>query len=121
MPPETRYSVGDSLPGSVLTLPRRERVQGQGRRDGRGVHQPSGPTPTRTPCHGEDLKEREKQIERVINNSVGLYGDMQGVIGGQIPTIDALELESEALLDGRQVPADEGFCSPTSMGQCYRK
>ena len=43
-------------------------------------------------------KEREKQIERVINNSVGLYGDMQGVIGGQIPTIDALELESEALV-----------------------
>ena len=40
-------------------------------------------------------------MERVINNSVGLYGDMQGVIGGQIPTIDALELESEALLDGR--------------------
>ena len=44
-------------------------------------------------------KEREKQIERVINNSVGLYGDMQGVIGGQIPTIDALELESEALVE----------------------
>jgi hypothetical protein len=37
-------------------------------------------------------------MERVINNSVGLYGDMQGVIGGQIPTIDALELESEALV-----------------------
>ena len=43
-------------------------------------------------------KEREKQIERVINNTVGLCGDMQGVIGGQIPTIDALELESEALV-----------------------
>lgn len=43
-------------------------------------------------------KEREKQIERVINNSVGRYGDMQGVIGGLIPTIDALELESEALV-----------------------
>ncbi len=43
-------------------------------------------------------KEREKQIERVINNTVGLYGNMQGVIGGQIPTIDALELESEALV-----------------------
>ena len=44
-------------------------------------------------------KEREKQIERVINNTVGLYGNMQGVIGGQIPTIDALELESEALVE----------------------
>ncbi len=37
-------------------------------------------------------KEREKQIERVIKNTVGLYGDMQGIIGGQIPEIPALEL-----------------------------
>ena len=40
-------------------------------------------------------------MERVINNTVGLCGDMQCVIGGLIPTIDELELESEALLDGR--------------------
>ena len=38
-------------------------------------------------------------MERVINNSVDRYGDTQGVIGGQIPTIDALELESEALVE----------------------
>lgn len=37
-------------------------------------------------------KEREKQIERVIKNTTGLYGDMQGIIGGQIPKIPALEL-----------------------------
>jgi hypothetical protein len=37
-------------------------------------------------------KEREKQIERVIKNTVGLYGDMQGIIGGVIPHIPALEL-----------------------------
>ncbi|NJL00192.1 MAG: DUF2130 domain-containing protein [Spirulinaceae cyanobacterium RM2_2_10] len=37
-------------------------------------------------------KEREKQIERVIKNTTGLYGDMQGIIGGQIPEIPALEL-----------------------------
>lgn len=40
-------------------------------------------------------KEREKQIERVIKNTVGLYGDMQGIIGGEIPQIQVLELESE--------------------------
>lgn len=39
-------------------------------------------------------KEREKQIERVIKNTVGLYGDMQGIIGGSIPSIPALELEA---------------------------
>ena len=38
-------------------------------------------------------KEREKQIERVIKNTVGLYGDMQGIMGAQIPTIETLELE----------------------------
>ena len=47
----------------------------------------------------KNWKEREKQIERVIKNTVGLYGDMQGIIGGQIPTIEALELEPKALVD----------------------
>ena len=40
----------------------------------------------------KNWKEREKQIERVIKNTVGLYGDMQGIIGGQVPQIPALEL-----------------------------
>lgn len=40
-------------------------------------------------------KEREKQIERVMKNTSGLYGDMQGIIGGQIPVVPALELETE--------------------------
>ena len=40
-------------------------------------------------------KQREKQIERVVKNTAGLYGDMQGIIGGQIPTIPALELDDE--------------------------
>jgi hypothetical protein len=40
-------------------------------------------------------KQREKEIERVVKNTVGLYGDMQGIIGGQIPTIPALELDHE--------------------------
>jgi hypothetical protein len=46
-------------------------------------------------------KQREKEIERVIKNTVGLYGDMQGIIGGQIPAIPALELDAE---DSRQLP-----------------
>jgi len=40
-------------------------------------------------------KQREKEIERVVKNTVGLYGDMQGIIGGQIPVIPALELDDE--------------------------
>jgi hypothetical protein len=46
-------------------------------------------------------KQREKEIERVIKNTVGLYGDMQGIIGGQIPAIPALELDEE---NPRQLP-----------------
>jgi hypothetical protein len=40
-------------------------------------------------------KQREKQIERVVKNTAGLYGDMQGIIGGRIPAIPALELDDE--------------------------
>lgn len=36
--------------------------------------------------------KREKQIERVINNTVGMYGDMQGIIGASLPQIKNLEL-----------------------------
>lgn len=46
-------------------------------------------------------KQREKEIDRVVKNTVGLYGDMQGIIGGQIPAIPALELDEEPL---KQLP-----------------
>jgi hypothetical protein len=46
-------------------------------------------------------KQHEKEIDRVVKNTVGLYGDMQGIIGGQIPVIPALELDSE---DTKQLP-----------------
>jgi hypothetical protein len=45
--------------------------------------------------------QREKQIQRVIKNTVGLYGDMQGIIGGQIPKLAALELDESTV---RQLP-----------------
>jgi hypothetical protein len=48
-------------------------------------------------------KQREKEIERVVKNTVGLYGDMQGIIGGQIPAIPALELDEET---AKQLPDD---------------
>jgi len=41
-------------------------------------------------------KQREKEIDRVVKNTVGLYGDMQGIIGGQIPAIPALEFDEES-------------------------
>ncbi|MDD2916437.1 MAG: DUF2130 domain-containing protein [Candidatus Gracilibacteria bacterium] len=37
---------------------------------------------------------REKQLERVISNTSRLYGDMQGLIGAQLPKVEYLELGS---------------------------
>ncbi len=37
---------------------------------------------------------REKQIERVVTNTVGLYGDVQGITGGTLAEIKSLELDS---------------------------
>jgi len=46
-------------------------------------------------------REREKQIERVMLNTTGLYGEMRGIVGAGIPAIEALELDDEdpALLE----------------------
>ena len=35
---------------------------------------------------------REKQIDRVLANTVGLHGDLQGIIGYTLPCIDGMEL-----------------------------
>ncbi len=44
-------------------------------------------------------KEREKQVERVINNTVGMYGELSGILGGSLPSIPALELDDPGLLE----------------------
>jgi len=38
-------------------------------------------------------KEREKQIERVILNTSGMYGDIRGIAGASVQQIAALELD----------------------------
>ena len=42
--------------------------------------------------------ERRKQIESVVTNTVGLYGDFRGLIGGAVPEIPALQLGEGASL-----------------------
>jgi len=37
-------------------------------------------------------KKREKEIERVVMSTSGMYGDLQGIVGASLPTIRALEL-----------------------------
>lgn len=36
--------------------------------------------------------KREKQLERLVRNTAGLYGDLQGIIGGSLPPVAILEL-----------------------------
>lgn len=43
--------------------------------------------------------KREKEIDRVITNTTGMYGDLQGIIGASLPTIAHLELEEPDLDD----------------------
>ncbi|RJR30218.1 DUF2130 domain-containing protein [Candidatus Microgenomates bacterium] len=47
--------------------------------------------------------EREKQIERVINSTIGMHGDLKGLMGTSLPEIKSLDLpdnETDTLIDG---------------------
>jgi hypothetical protein len=46
--------------------------------------------------------EREKQIERVIGSTTGMYGALQGIIGQGLAAIPALELDDVGLLEGEE-------------------
>ena len=40
--------------------------------------------------------KREKQIENVISNTVGMHGDLQGIAGSSLPAIKMLELDPDS-------------------------
>lgn len=39
--------------------------------------------------------KRVKQIERVLSNTAGMYGDLQGIIGNALPSVKTLELTAD--------------------------
>ncbi|MCP4125951.1 MAG: DUF2130 domain-containing protein [Gammaproteobacteria bacterium] len=48
-------------------------------------------------------KERDKQIQRIIENTAGMYGDIRGLIGSSVPEIQALTLDGvDGLLESDQ-------------------
>jgi len=51
--------------------------------------------------------EREKQIERITKNTVGMYGDMRGIIGASLPDIELLEVNDNKLLNRQDDKAHE--------------
>jgi len=45
--------------------------------------------------------EREKQLQRVIGSTAGMYGALQGIVGSGLAAIPALELDDGKLLEDR--------------------
>lgn len=46
--------------------------------------------------------KREKEIERVITGTVGMYGDLEGIIGSTLPKIEGIELKVLAAPDDNE-------------------
>jgi hypothetical protein len=42
--------------------------------------------------------QREKQIDKVIDNAINMYGAIRGIAGNAVQTIKALELDNEVHL-----------------------
>lgn len=57
--------------------------------------------------------KREKQIEQVINNTVGMYGDMQGLMGASLPQIASLEITTTETVE--QVDSKRIYTKQTSV------
>lgn len=54
-------------------------------------------------------KKREKQLERVLLSTSGLYGDLQGIIGSTLPEIRGMSLAAleDGESDGRALPGGD--------------
>lgn len=48
----------------------------------------------------KEWARREKQIQSVIDNSVGMYGDLQGLMGTSLPEIKSLDVENLLIQTG---------------------
>lgn len=44
-------------------------------------------------------KQREKQIQKVLENTIGMYGSLKGIAGNAIGEVKALELSSSEALE----------------------
>jgi len=54
-------------------------------------------------------RKRGQELERVIENTAGLYGDLQGIVGASLPTIKALELPTGELETTTKIDAPPGL------------
>lgn len=61
--------------------------------------------------------KREKQIELTVSNTVGMYGDIQGIIGGSLPTISSLELDPSREDDDSMIGEAHRPTNPPQLGE----
>lgn len=81
-----RYLAGDEFRQRVETIVEAfEAMQGQIQKERRAME--------------KHWSEREKQLQRVIGSTSGMYGALQGIVGAGLPAIAALELDPDLLED----------------------
>ncbi len=81
-----QYLAGDEFSQRVEAIVEAfEAMQGQIRKERRAME--------------KHWAEREKQLQRVIGSTSGMYGALQGIVGGSLPAIPALELDGGGLLE----------------------
>ncbi len=44
-------------------------------------------------------KQREKQIDKVVNNTINMYGSIRGIAGNAVQKVHLLEIDSELLIE----------------------
>lgn len=52
--------------------------------------------------------KREKEIDRVVAGIVGMYGDLEGIMGAGLPRIEGLEISDQRLLSEPSEPSEDG-------------
>jgi len=53
-------------------------------------------------------KRREKQLQKVLDSTAGMYGEMQGIIGASMPELESLDLKALASGDDDDGDEEEG-------------
>ena len=45
-------------------------------------------------AHKKLWKQREKQLDKVVNNTISMYGSIKGIAGKNVPEVQILSLQS---------------------------
>ena len=80
--------------GDGLSVPHRSALSSTGAGHRRGVLLHEGGSRSRKKVITKQWAKREEQIDRVMQATVGMYGDLQGIAGKSLQEIEGLELKA---------------------------